>query len=125
MNSKYSNETYIIAEIGQNHNGDIGICKALIDQLVEPLYDSVSNNRLNSINAVKLIKRDLDEELSAEMMDKPYDSIHSFGKTFREHRQVLELSYKALRTILWIHVQFSAIKEYGRSVMCKISKASS
>ncbi len=94
MNSKYSNETYIIAEIGQNHNGDIGICKALIDQLVEPLYDSVSNNRLNSINAVKLIKRDLDEELSAEMMDKPYDSIHSFGKTFREHRQVLELSYK-------------------------------
>ena len=32
---------------------------------------------------------------------------------------------EALRTILWIHVQFSAIKEYGRSVMCKISKASS
>ncbi len=31
----------------------------------------------------------------------------------------------ALRTILWRHVQFSAIKEYGRSVMRKISKASS
>ncbi len=91
---KCTNETYIIAEIGQNHNGEVGICKALIDQLAEPLYDSASGSRLNSINAVKLIKRDLDEELSAEMKNSPYDSIHSFGKTFGEHRRFLELSYK-------------------------------
>ena len=39
MFRKNPDEVYIIAEIGQNHNGDINICKKLIDQLKEQKMD--------------------------------------------------------------------------------------
>jgi sialic acid synthase len=44
------------------------------------------------MDAVKLTKRDLKEELSKSQMDRPYDSPHSFGKTYGEHREKLELN---------------------------------
>lgn len=44
------------------------------------------------MNAVKLTKRDLKEELSASQMNRIYDSPHSFGRTYGEHREALELS---------------------------------
>ena len=87
-------ETYIVAEIGQNHNGDIDLCKKLIDQLVVSSYDETTGKKLNTINAIKLNKRDLDEELAEELMNRPYDSKHSFGKTYGEHRRFVELSYE-------------------------------
>lgn len=89
-----NNETYIIAEIGQNHNGDIRIAKKIIDQLDRFPYDEITGNRLNRVNAVKLTKRDLTEELSEEGMKKPYTGKHSFGATYGEHREFLELSYE-------------------------------
>ena len=88
------NETYIIAEIGQNHNGDINIAKKLIDQLDIYPYDEVTGNRLNKVNAIKLTKRDLSEELSKEGMKRTYNSPNSFGKTYGEHRESLELNYE-------------------------------
>ena len=66
MFRKNPDEVYIIAEIGQNHNGDINICKKLIDQLIVYSYDEITGDRLNTINAIKLTKRDLSEELSKE-----------------------------------------------------------
>ncbi len=89
-----NNETYIIAEIGQNHNGDVQIAKKIIDQLDRYPYDEISGNRLNKVNAIKLTKRDLTEELSEEGMKKPYTGKHSFGATYGEHREFLELSYE-------------------------------
>jgi len=91
---KADKETYIIAEIGQNHNGDINIAKKIIDQLDRYPYDEITGNRLNRVNAIKLTKRDLTEELSAEGMAKPYIGKNSFGKTYGEHREFLELSYE-------------------------------
>ena len=44
------------------------------------------------MDAVKLTKRDLKEELSVSAMSKPYDNPNSFGKTYGEHRAFLELS---------------------------------
>jgi sialic acid synthase len=44
------------------------------------------------MDSVKLTKRDLKEELSQSAMDKPYDSPHSFGRTYGEHREALELT---------------------------------
>lgn len=102
-----NHETYIIAEIGQNHNGDINIAKKLIDQLDRYPYDEINGNRLNKVNAIKLTKRDLDEELSQEGMNKPYTGKNSFGPTYGEHRAFLELSYKE-------HVELgNYIKEKG------------
>jgi len=91
---KADKETYIIAEIGQNHNGDINIAKKIVDQLDRYPYDEITGNRLNRVNSIKLTKRDLTEELSKEGMEKPYEGKHSFGKTYGEHREFLELSYE-------------------------------
>lgn len=86
--------TYIIAEIGQNHNGDVNIAKKIIDQLDRYPYDEITGNRLQRVDAIKLTKRDLAEELSKEGMDKPYEGKNSFGKTYGEHREFLELTYE-------------------------------
>ena len=95
MSFKRSNEeVYIIAEIGQNHNGDINIAKKLIDQIDRYTYDEITGDRFNKANAIKLTKRDLSEELSKEGMERPYDGPNSFGPTYGEHREFLELSYE-------------------------------
>ena len=91
---KSKKETYIIAEIGQNHNGDIKIAKKLIDHIDKYSYDEITGNRFNKASAIKLTKRDLTEELSVEQMRRPYEGPNSFGKTYGEHREFLELSYE-------------------------------
>lgn len=87
-----NNETYIIGEIGQNHNGSPHIAKKIIDMVAKPIIESDFNLQLHGMDAVKLTKRDLNEELTHSQMMKPYDSPHSFGKTYGEHRAFLELS---------------------------------
>lgn len=87
-----NNHTYIIGEIGQNHNGSSDIAKLIIDMVCRPVVDKLFGENLPIIDAIKLTKRDLTEELSDEQMNRPYTSIHSFGKTYGEHRAFLELS---------------------------------
>lgn len=87
-----SPSTYIIGEIGQNHNGDVEIAKKLIDVVSEPVIDHLFGQKLMPMNAVKLTRRDLNEELSASEMLRPYDNPNSFGKTYGEHRAFLELN---------------------------------
>jgi sialic acid synthase len=84
--------TYIIGEIGQNHNGSVDLAKLLIEVAARPVVDQLFGEKLQGMDAVKLTKRDLKQELSASQMDRPYDTPHSFGKTYGEHRQVLELN---------------------------------
>lgn len=83
--------TYIIGEIGQNHNGSVDIAKLIIDVVSRPVVDKLFGKKLKGMDAVKLTKRDLTQELSASQMAKPYDTPHSFGKTYGEHREFLEL----------------------------------
>ena len=73
--------TFLIAEIGQNHNGDIDVAKKLIDVAAR-----------SGANAVKFQKRDLDSELTKEAFDAPYINNNSYGSTYGEHRRFLELS---------------------------------
>lgn len=84
--------TYIIGEIGQNHNGSVDIAKLIVDLCLQPVKDNFFNRELKPMDAVKLTKRDLKEELTQSQMDQPYTSAHSFGKTYGEHRAALELS---------------------------------
>ena len=84
--------TYIIGEIGQNHNGSVDIAKLIVDLVSRPVREEVFGLDLKPMNAVKLTKRDLKEELSASQMNRIYDSPHSFGRTYGEHREALELS---------------------------------
>jgi sialic acid synthase len=85
---------YIIAEIGQNHNGDMKIAKQLIDMAVSC-----------GANAVKFQKRDIPSELTKEAFDKPYDNPNSFGRTYGEHRMFLELD----------EAQHLELKEYANA----------
>ncbi|MCC6748471.1 MAG: N-acetylneuraminate synthase family protein [Deltaproteobacteria bacterium] len=81
--------TYVIAEIGQNHQGDLSIAREL-----------VRTAKLCGADAVKSQKRDIRTLLTPEEYAKPYDSPHSFGKTYGEHREALELSREAHAELL-------------------------
>lgn len=70
---------FIIAEIGINHNGDMSICKELIDVATDAGCD-----------AVKLQKRDIDSVYTKELLDSPRES--PWGTTQREQKQGLEFS---------------------------------
>lgn len=87
--------TYIIGEIGQNHNGSVDIAKLLTELVARPIKEDDFGIDILPINAVKLTKRDLSEELSSSQMNRPYDNPNSFGKTYGAHRQFLELSDEA------------------------------
>ncbi len=69
--------TFIIAEIGINHNGDIDIAKQLIDVAVEAGCD-----------AVKFQKRTVDLCYTQEFLDSPRES--PWGTTQREQKNGLE-----------------------------------
>lgn len=72
---------FIIAEIGQNHNGSLDLAKQLIEAAA-----------MCGVDAVKSCKRNLTCELTAEAWNRPYEGPQSFGATYGEHRQALELS---------------------------------
>ena len=72
--------TFIIAEIGQNHNGDMKIARQLIEMAASCGAD-----------AVKFQKRDVKYELTEEAYNRPYENPNSFGRTYGEHREFLEL----------------------------------
>jgi sialic acid synthase len=74
-------EAYVIAEIGHNHQGDMAKAMALIHAAKEC-----------GVDAVKLQKRDNRRLYTRALYDSPYDNEHSFGATYGEHREALELS---------------------------------
>lgn len=85
-------ETYIIGEIGQNHNGSVDIAKLIVELVSRPVKETDFGFDLKPMNAIKLTKRDLNEELAATQMNRIYDTPNSFGRTYGEHRAALELS---------------------------------
>ena len=70
----------VVAEIGINHNGDMSICKELIDIAIE-----------SRANAVKFQKRNVDKVYTKEFLDSPRES--PWGRTQREQKEGLEFSY--------------------------------
>lgn len=78
--------TYIIAEIGINHNGDLQIAKKLIDGAVEAGCD-----------AVKFQKRDIDLVYTQEQLDSRRES--PWGTTYREQKEGLEFGLDEYRQI--------------------------
>lgn len=80
--------TYIIAEIGINHNGDLKLAKELI-----------AGAHQSGCNAVKFQKRTIEEVYSKEELDSPRKS--PWGTTNREQKEGLEFNmeqYKELHS---------------------------
>lgn len=82
---------FVIAEIGINHNGDLELCKRLIDAAAD-----------SGCNAVKLQKRTIDVVYTAPELDVPRES--PLGTTNRELKVGLELG----------QAEYAAIDEYCR-----------
>jgi N-acetylneuraminate synthase len=85
---------FITAEIGINHNGDMSICKKLIDVAA-----------FSGANCVKFQKRDINKVYTQEYLDSLRES--PWGTTQREQKNGLEFSAE----------QYQEIEEY-----CKIKE---
>jgi 3-deoxy-D-glycero-D-galacto-nononate 9-phosphate synthase len=83
--------TYIIAEIGQNHNGDKELAFDLIRMAAQPVY--YKGELLKGADAVKFTVRDMEAEITNEFFNSKYKNKNSYGDTYGEHRNALELSY--------------------------------
>jgi N-acetylneuraminate synthase/sialic acid synthase len=71
---------YVLAEIGHNHQGELEKAKELVHAAREC-----------GVDAVKLQKRDNQRLFTRAFYDSPYDNENSFGRTYGEHREALEL----------------------------------
>jgi N-acetylneuraminate synthase len=79
-------KTYVIAEIGINHNGDINLAK----ELIVGAYKS-------GCDAVKFQKRTIDEVYSKEDLDRPRES--PWGTTNREQKEGIEFSIEQYKEL--------------------------
>ena len=77
---------FFIAEIGINHNGDMKVCKKLIDLAV-----------LSGCNAVKFQKRDINLVYTKEYLDSYRES--PWGKTQRDQKEGLEFNKEEYQEI--------------------------
>lgn len=73
-------KTFVVAEIGINHNGDMDLAKKLIDVAV-----------IAGCDAVKFQKRTVDKVYTKEYLDSPRKS--PWGETQRAQKEGLEFSY--------------------------------
>jgi N-acetylneuraminate synthase len=74
------NQTFFIAEIGINHNGDLKITKELIDLAARTGFD-----------AVKFQKRDINLVYSEDILNQP--RVSPWGKTQRDQKIGLEFGF--------------------------------
>ncbi|NJB67069.1 sialic acid synthase SpsE [Desulfobaculum xiamenense] len=79
---------FVIAEIGNNHQGDLDIARAMVRSAAEAGAD-----------AVKFQKRDNAALFTREGLDAPYTGPNSFGPTYGEHRRALELDFEQLEQL--------------------------
>jgi len=82
---------YVIAEAGHNHGGSVPTARTMIQTAAAC-----------GVDAVKFQKRDNHGLYSPAMLAQPYDHEHSYGRTYGEHREALELglpAYVACRAV--------------------------
>lgn len=98
LDENYYEEPKVIAEIGCNHKGDFEIAKEMI---------KIAKIFCNA-DVVKFQKRTPKELLTPEEYNAPHPNpIHSYGKTYGEHREFLEFTIE----------QHAELKEYAEKEM--------
>jgi len=113
---------FFVAEIGINHNGDMSICKELIDVAADAGCD-----------AVKFQKRDINQVYTQDFLDSPRES--PWGKTQRAQKEGLEFSkqqyeeiasYCAAKSIEWFASAWDINSQgFLRQFDCKFNKIAS
>nr|ADO28081.1 sialic acid synthase [Ictalurus furcatus] len=79
---------FIIAEIGQNHQGDIETAKKMIQMAKDCGAD-----------CAKFQKGELEYKFNKRALERPYTSEHSWGKTYGEHKRHLEFTHEQYREL--------------------------
>ncbi|XP_069486694.1 sialic acid synthase-like [Ambystoma mexicanum] len=79
---------FIIAEIGQNHQGDLETAKKMIRMAKDCGAD-----------CAKFQKSELEHRFIKRALDRPYTSKHSWGETYGDHKRHLEFSHDQYREL--------------------------
>jgi len=113
---------FCVGEIGINHNGDLSICKNLIDIAVDAGCD-----------AVKFQKRDIEQVYTSEFLDSPRES--PWGTTQRHQKAGLEFGqehyeeiseYCSQKRIEWFASAWDLnSQEFLRKFNCRFNKIAS
>ena len=77
--------SYIIAEIGNNHQGSLELALKMSEEAI-----------LCGVDAIKFQRRNNKELFTEEFYNSPYINSNSFGDVYGEHRDRLELSLEDL-----------------------------
>lgn len=85
---------FVIAEVGQNHQGDLNIAMEMIRKAA-----------LAKCDCVKFQKSYSSSKFTASALSRPYESVHSFGATYGEHKAHLEFTDE----------QFYALQRYANN----------
>ena len=83
-----NSEFYFIAEIGQNHQGEI-----------EKAFELIRKAKEAGANAVKLQKRDNKSLYTKIFFNEKYDNSNSYGETYGLHREALEFGKKEYKEL--------------------------
>ncbi len=83
-----ASDCFVIAEVGHNHQGDLGTAHRLLEAAADA-----------GVDAVKLQKRDNRSLFTRSFFDSPYIGPNSFGATYGEHREHLELDAAQYRDL--------------------------
>ncbi len=82
---KFKNSAYIIAEVGQNHQGDLDLARKYIKIFAEA-----------GANAIKFQTRNNKILFSEDAYNSPYESENAFAEIYGHHREKLELKLEWL-----------------------------
>ncbi|XP_034485448.1 sialic acid synthase [Drosophila innubila] len=103
------NEVYIIAEIGQNHQGSLETAKLMMLEAKKA-----------GCHCVKFQKSDLTAKFTRSALNRDYVSAHAWGKTYGKHKEYLEFSkeqYHQLQDYSYeIQIDFTASAMDERSL---------
>ncbi|XP_035774469.1 sialic acid synthase-like [Anopheles albimanus] len=81
-------KVFVVAEIGQNHQGSLEIAKQMIRQAKNCGADCVKFQRSN-----------LEAKFTAAALARPYEGSQSWGKTYGQHKAHLEFSFEEYREL--------------------------
>jgi N-acetylneuraminate synthase/sialic acid synthase len=93
-------EPFVIAEVGQNHQGDLDVAREYIRIF-----------SFEGADAVKFQTRDNKYLFSKDAYEAPYDSENSFAETYGAHREKLELKPE------WLPILKEDCRKYGVKFM--------